>query len=171
MEAGPKCNWESAACPCMVIIQCLHVRLGLFSSQCTLHALHKRISLRFVHHLYIYDTTCTACCRTGTAPYSCDLDIYSKAQQILWRKPHRSQWDWEVCISRWLALRASKKLYGDGELLDILTESDVYAEGTDGKRRREHTVSLWGPVQALLESVGYFHMNKEWIYQIPVEWV
>lgn len=30
------------------------------------------ITLRIVHHLHIYDTTCTACCRTGTAPYSCD---------------------------------------------------------------------------------------------------
>ncbi len=63
-----------------------------------------------------------------------DLAIYSKAQQILWRKPLPLQGKITMRLGGMhitMAYLASiGKLYGDGGLFDILTESDVYAEGT-----------------------------------------
>ncbi len=63
-----------------------------------------------------------------------DLAIYSKAQQILWSKQLPLQGKITMRLGGMhitMAYLASiGKLYGDGGLFDILTESDVYAEGT-----------------------------------------
>ncbi len=63
-----------------------------------------------------------------------DLAIYSKAQQILWSKPLPLQGKITMRLGGMhitMAYLASiGKLYGDGGLFNILTESDVYAEGT-----------------------------------------
>ena len=63
-----------------------------------------------------------------------DLAIYSKAQHILWNKPELLQGKITMRLGGMhitMAYLASiGKLYGDGGLFDILTESDVYAEGT-----------------------------------------
>ncbi len=97
---------------------------------------HKRITLRIVHH-HIYDTTCTAAAELGQHHIlvTADLAIYSKAQQILWSKQLPLQGKITMRLGGMhitMAYLASiGKLYGDGGgLFDILTESDVYAEGT-----------------------------------------
>ena len=62
-----------------------------------------------------------------------DLAIYSKAQQIIWSKP-----ELQDSITMRLGgmhlimtfIGSIGKLYGDGGLLDILTSSNVYANGT-----------------------------------------
>jgi hypothetical protein len=63
-----------------------------------------------------------------------DMAIYSKAQQIIWNKPE--------CLDGKVTMRiggmhltmaylaALGKLYGDGGLLAMLTESSVYAEAS-----------------------------------------
>lgn len=63
-----------------------------------------------------------------------DLAIYSKAQQILWSKP-------EALVGKvtmkmggmhitMAFLESIGKVYADGGLFDIITESGVYAEAT-----------------------------------------
>ncbi|KAL7379980.1 hypothetical protein ABVT39_009485 [Epinephelus coioides] len=63
-----------------------------------------------------------------------DLAIYSKAQQVLWSKPEALEKKVTMRMGGMhitMAFLASiGKLYGDGGLFNIITESDVYAEAT-----------------------------------------
>ena len=71
-----------------------------------------------------------------------DLAIYSKAQQTLWNKPELLKGKITMRLGGMhitMAYLASiGKLYGDGGLFDILTESEEAA----GKRNKEHKASL-----------------------------
>ena len=63
-----------------------------------------------------------------------DMAIYSKAQQILWSKP--SVLDGKVTMrlggmhTTMALLAAIGKLYGDGGLLSLMVESNIFAEAT-----------------------------------------
>ena len=63
-----------------------------------------------------------------------DMAIYSKAQEILWSKPTTLEGKITMRIGGMHLLMAFLasigKLYGDGGLLMLLTESGMYAEGT-----------------------------------------
>ena len=109
-----------------------------------------------------------------------DLAIYSKAQQILWSKPPPLQGKITMRLGGMhitMAYLASiGKIYGDGGLFDILTESDVYAEGTarqllQGKQlaRGVRSIKLasealfrlfWKAMQAWLEKQGQCAMTQ-----------
>ncbi len=109
-----------------------------------------------------------------------DLAIYSKAQQILWSKPLPLQGKITMRLGGMhitMAYLASiGKLYGDGGLFDILTESDVYAEGTarqllQGKQlaRGVRSIKLasealfrlfWQSMQSWLEKQGLCAMTE-----------
>ena len=110
-----------------------------------------------------------------------DLAIYSKAQQIMWSKPLPLQGKITMRLGGMhitMAYLASiGKLYGDGGLFDILTESDVYAEGTarqmlQGKQlaRGVRSIKLasealfrlfWKAMQSWLEKQGQCAMTEE----------
>ena len=63
-----------------------------------------------------------------------DMQIYAKAQEIIWAKPQALEGKVTMRIGRMhlnMALLASLgTLYGDGGLLQLLTDSEVYAEAT-----------------------------------------
>ena len=109
-----------------------------------------------------------------------DLAIYSKAQQILWSKPPLIKGEITMRLGGMhitMAYLASiGKLYGDGGLFDILTETDVYAEGTarqllQGKQlaRGVRSIKLasealfrlfWKAMQSWLKKQGQCAMTK-----------
>ncbi|KAG1676656.1 hypothetical protein GQR58_014151 [Nymphon striatum] len=67
----------------------------------------------------------------GRILVTADLAIYSKAQQILWTRPDAIADMITMRLSGMMAFLASiGKLFGDGGLYNLLTESNVYATST-----------------------------------------
>lgn len=86
-----------------------------------------------------------------------DLAIYSKAQQILWSKPKSLEGRVTMRLGGMhitMAYIASiGKMYGDGGLLSVLIESDVYAEATARQLIQGKHLSL-SPLRLCFASSG-----------------
>ena len=98
-----------------------------------------------------------------------DCAIYSKAQQILWNKP--ALLDGKVTMGLggmhlYMAYIASiGKLYGDGGLLSMLVDSDVYASATATLMIEGKQVSRGNRgMQLMLEALYRLYQKASWAW-------
>ncbi|KAG1698119.1 hypothetical protein GQR58_005824 [Nymphon striatum] len=80
----------------------------------------------------------------GRILVTADLAIYSKAQQILWTRPDAIADMITMRLGGMMAFLASiGKLFGDGGLYNLLTESNVYATSAVTQMFFGETILLW----------------------------
>jgi hypothetical protein len=107
-----------------------------------------------------------------------DLAIYSKAQEILWSKPAALNGNVTMRLGGMhlaMAFIASVgKLFGDGGLLHVLTESGVYAETTarqmlEGKQLSRASRGL----KLVLEALSHLQMKalRSWMAENEHDWI